>query len=840
MYYSKSKDGITSNENQINSTNTWYITQIKDNLNNKVNFQYSTESIHIFNKASEVARVYDLNSPGPNCIGVDISGSISESFIDQPILTNILYNGAKIEFFRNRSRKDLQGAFSLDEIKITNSNTLVKSFNFSYSYFEAVPVGVSGNSYYLYKEEDKFRLKLDSIIEQNPAASEKINPYIFEYDMSTALPYRLSNSQDQWGYYNGKNNSEFIRYFDGIKWIGANKDIDFTFAKANILKSIQYPTKGLIEYEYEGNKHFTNGVVEKDTIVAQLYRDNGIKGSEKEIYDVSTQVDLSSFEAYLVHINPQIQAQGFNITSDASYEFKFQKGNEAPIYFYNNSVISLVKGIYNLTLTIYQPTPNDPSNPPFLSVDLVLLTKKSYMIGEQDAPGVRVKSIFKKDKEIGLLRKDFFYKFPSTGFSSGKISGEGDYYPVLLKKWTHYTPYDKFLCSFNQYTSYSNYPLITTMGSYVGYSFVTEIENNGSEKLKKESIFLNFLDNPDIVSNISFPYTPSSDQSYKRGLVTEERFYKHIIGNNFDLTKVKKYKYSKINNIHSKVFGAKIAEMITNEPVIGFDYESIRVNVYENYSDAYNLISDSTFTFEPEGKTLVSKDYSYNNKFLLANEKLLDSKNTIIEKKYKYPFDINQSVYNEMTNRNLLGQKVEIRLLKNNVEKYKTENKYLSRSLNGELQFLIYEQSSSFGSIESETIKFQSFDGYGNPQEIKKQEEPVTTYLWGYGGQYPIAEIKNATYSEVETVLTKATIDALNLLTITETTIKNAGDKLRNDLPNAMITSYTYQPLVGMKSKTDARGVTEYYEYDGLQRLKAVLDQVKNVTSSMDYHYRPN
>ncbi|WP_447767072.1 hypothetical protein [Sphingobacterium faecium] len=73
-----------------------------------------------------------------------------------------------------------------------------------------------------------------------------------------------------------------------------------------------------------------------------------------------------------------------------------------------------------------------------------------------------------------------------------------------------------------------------------------------------------------------------------------------------------------------------------------------------------------------------------------------------------------------------------------------------------------------------------------------------------------------------------------------ETTIKNAGDKLRNDLPNAMVTSYTYQPLVGMKSKTDARGVTEYYEYDGMQRLKAIIDQFKHVTSSMDYHYRPN
>lgn len=67
-----------------------------------------------------------------------------------------------------------------------------------------------------------------------------------------------------------------------------------------------------------------------------------------------------------------------------------------------------------------------------------------------------------------------------------------------------------------------------------------------------------------------------------------------------------------------------------------------------------------------------------------------------------------------------------------------------------------------------------------------------------------------------------------------------AIDEIRVYPTDSQMSTYTYDPLIGMTSKTDARGVTEYYEYDGMQRLKAVLDQVKNVTSSMDYHYRPN
>lgn len=73
-----------------------------------------------------------------------------------------------------------------------------------------------------------------------------------------------------------------------------------------------------------------------------------------------------------------------------------------------------------------------------------------------------------------------------------------------------------------------------------------------------------------------------------------------------------------------------------------------------------------------------------------------------------------------------------------------------------------------------------------------------------------------------------------------ESLINNAAAKLRNSLPQAMVSSYTYRPLVGMTSKTDARGITEYYKYDGMQRLQAILDHLNYVNKSFDYHYRPN
>lgn len=53
------------------------------------------------------------------------------------------------------------------------------------------------------------------------------------------------------------------------------------------------------------------------------------------------------------------------------------------------------------------------------------------------------------------------------------------------------------------------------------------------------------------------------------------------------------------------------------------------------------------------------------------------------------------------------------------------------------------------------------------------------------------------------------------------------------------MSTYTYRPLVGMTSMTDGRGFTEYYEYDGLGRLKTVKDFDGNILKDYDFNYRP-
>lgn len=63
-------------------------------------------------------------------------------------------------------------------------------------------------------------------------------------------------------------------------------------------------------------------------------------------------------------------------------------------------------------------------------------------------------------------------------------------------------------------------------------------------------------------------------------------------------------------------------------------------------------------------------------------------------------------------------------------------------------------------------------------------------------------------------------------------------DELRLYPAGALMTTYTYAPLIGMTSQCDPTGKISYYEYDDFGRLRLIKDQDKNVFKVMDYQYK--
>lgn len=62
-------------------------------------------------------------------------------------------------------------------------------------------------------------------------------------------------------------------------------------------------------------------------------------------------------------------------------------------------------------------------------------------------------------------------------------------------------------------------------------------------------------------------------------------------------------------------------------------------------------------------------------------------------------------------------------------------------------------------------------------------------------------------------------------------------DDIRFHPTDASMTTYTYAPLIGMTSQSDANNLPTYYEYDDFGRLKLIRDHKKNILKTLEYNY---
>lgn len=154
------------------------------------------------------------------------------------------------------------------------------------------------------------------------------------------------------------------------------------------------------------------------------------------------------------------------------------------------------------------------------------------------------------------------------------------------------------------------------------------------------------------------------------------------------------------------------------------------------------------------------------------------------------------------------------------------------------------QKGDTIGSSQLEDrIEYHAYDDYGNPLEVSKANGTHIVYIWGYNHTQPIAKIENATYQEVQSyvlglqLLSDADVDHCTDSNCTEQQLREALNNLRVNLPNTMVSTYTYDPLIGVTSMTDARGQTIYYEYDEFNRLKHVKDEDGNILSENQYNY---
>ena len=137
-------------------------------------------------------------------------------------------------------------------------------------------------------------------------------------------------------------------------------------------------------------------------------------------------------------------------------------------------------------------------------------------------------------------------------------------------------------------------------------------------------------------------------------------------------------------------------------------------------------------------------------------------------------------------------------------------------------------QKTFIGGSSVPTESFQlSYGLYGNLTSFKEEAKGTPhSFMWGYNGQYPVVYVANGVPSDLSALET--TTDA--------STIENTANTLRTTLPDAHISSYSFQQMIGLLSQTAPNGIKTSFAYDGLNRLDKTTDQNGDILKAYNYH----
>ncbi|GEN67606.1 hypothetical protein [Chryseobacterium rhizosphaerae] len=454
--------------------------------------------------------------------------------------------------------------------------------------------------------------------------------------------------------------------------------------------------------------------------------------------------------------------------------------------------------------------------------------------------------------ENGGIINDKTYKY-TMALSGGISSG-------ILMNWPRYIYYIEFTSPTSiqklMMRSSSNVQQ-NSMDSYnVGYQKVFEV-NAG--KGYTEYNFTNYEDYPDILNpdtgNLRNYFTSAQiapenlyknlrnlygiDRSILRGKLKSEIIYAEGSAN-----PLKKTEYTFNDNIDFNPNNAKD----NNNFVTVHHLSGAWVQGYKKFLNMSAIKKKVVTDFLSNNEIKNAEEYYYeSSKHLnLSKENIVTSDNSSLSKKYLYAEDteVNNTL---MISKNMVGIPVSSEIKKDNKIIAKTETIYpvalpTAQTGNIVLPLAVKSYDLQNPAISTTEVQYDTYDSNGNLQQYTTKDGISTVIIWGYNNTQPIAKIEGVTFSQVSSA-TSAIVNASDLdgaagSNNDETALLNALKTFRAQFPNSLVTTYTYDPLVGVRSITPPSGIGESYLYDAVGRLEKVVDVNGKVIKEMKYNYK--
>ncbi|WP_312769924.1 hypothetical protein [Epilithonimonas sp.] len=746
-----------------------------------------------FQQGTRVDNWTTCTSPFPyQCVPAGQSVASSQEFVTllkKSLLTSIRYDGNEIKINYKSIGYSLKHRYSapkylnewvIDNIETYSNSRLLKSTTFSYDNF-------GGNNQ---------RPFLKSVKE-----NETNKEYSFEYTGTYNLPPYYTKGVDHWGYWNGNDSNPYLAPYSSYNGQTGDYDLINTFRdpssiyySATLLSKIVYPTKGSTEFEYE--PHDYSKRVERN--------------SSHDFYPFLEPKTGNAGGARIFKIK-NYSAPGI-LSTEKEYRYKSTRNNE--------------QGTVSSGTLMHWPRYHYYFEFDYgFSKRILLLTSSSnHQKNSLDSYNVGYSTVFEIENNNGY--KEYNFTDYNTNPDNYQSEFDGENYLNTIK-------------------------------------FSNIFDGIGIQPLNLYRNFQNLY---------------GIDKSITRGKLLYEKFYKE--SGTFPQKEVQ-YDYHD-NEGYNQFFNEADDNYVTIYHTSG-----IWAQAYKKFFNASYLRSKSVRNYDDYGNELqvAGTEYIYNSHYNsnLSEEITTFGDNSVLKKTYKYASDLlignpdqpssfpaEYRFISSMYRKNMLSVPLVTTEYKNNTFLKRSQTLY---NFDSNLtiptlpsQDLLYTEDKVTniggfnGTYSVPTIGFatvvQSYDQYdssGNLLQFTSKTGVPTSIIWGYNKKYPIAMVEGATYpiagSSLGTDIPQTLIDNIVNASVTdmaqpvgndEAALLLALDNFRKDptMANYQVTTYTHDPLVGVRSITPPNGIREYYKYDTAYRLEKIKDLNDGTLTEHLYNFK--
>lgn len=795
-----------------NNVEVIIIRNIGEKLEIDVEYDSLTNTIEAFRIYDNHGYIYDFKVVdtyqyiGPDEEDMNINSSFQLSSIKDNNLQEIAsfeylnrtYNFQDIDYSYNFLSKIISNGFGKIEFDVFVPAVMTNDFRIAYRKMEVFDA--FNNKVLQVKYDDAENKLVKSLNEVNLENTVESQTYEFKYHKPAIMLNEEDDSFDIWGYPKRKCSDLYPGH-----------TADLGYVTNGVLQQIIYPSGGSVVYEFESNSFSFKGNKNPMDHADPAYYVNP-NFPENLVHNYSRDILTNAL------FSPYNQSEKtFVVTETAEYYFKHHVNmNYIPPFWDDYPGFSLMDNSLNVIASIYS-LDNDLNSCLGKKITLTPGTYKvSFNHAHLTTANIKIYNLIQNTnvkkywngggiriKRIGYFNQQVpnnYYNLPSPS-------------PIEPVREINYT-YNFFddvntssgytLFSYNPYSEeYKGIALVT-------YKNVTVTENNQG------------------TGKIQYTYfSPLDEDSFwedpRNGAILKEAAF----NNQNQLVKETEYEYDVIDLIDNSVYNENTLLEIVVFPEFNLKMGWITPSsiIEKLYAGSTDLEQTQSYTYSPIQKNITKSINSTSISGVLESKEYSYHSLNSVHSKNRQEIELIESYLGS----NLIHTS---KVIYSNTWPVLAEDSGV-----GNESYLPQRTESSKNGTDFKVLsKVNLYDKYSNIIEYENEQGTKIVNIWGYNKTQIVAKIENISYSQIPQYLITAIQNASN--TSNENSLLTALNSLRvhSSLANALVTTYTYKPLIGVSTQIDYRGRKISYYYDDFGRLMQVRDHDNNILTEKEYY----